>query len=870
MTPDGPAALTLRMDEVDVPATMLESWQVTVNLLSQIARVPASLIMRVHPQDIEVLVASHSEGNPYQIGDRDHLGSGLYCETVMRTRERLWVANALNDPQWAHSPDIGRNMICYCGLPLTWPNGEIFGTICILDSREQVFSPLTLEVLERFRISVLYNLQYLYEAHHAQRRVQMAQVARQRSEDSLSNFNRDFEAFLDQTTDFIYFKDINSRFRFCSRTLAEITGHADWHEMIGKHDFDVFPPDTAKIYSEEEAPVLKEGKPLLNKVNPYYDAQGAQRFVQTNKWPLFDGQGQVVGIFGISRDVTDRVKAEEELRIAARAFDTQEGLMITDARGVITRVNEALVDCTGYSAQELVGQHSRMLQSGHHDKAFFRGMWETLLATNHWQGEIWNRRKSGDSYPASATIQGVRNAEGVTTHFVCTQVDITERKRSEGEIRSLAFYDTLTGLPNRRLLTDRFMQALAVSARSRLHGAVLILDMDHFKVLNDTMGHDYGDLLLTEVAHRVQACVRDSDTVARMGGDEFLVLLAEVGANVEDSLKHVAGVAENIRDRLGKPYMLPSTEYTCTPSIGAVLYQGDGVAVSTLLKQAELAMYQAKESGRNTVRFFNPQMQQAVEERADLERDLRAALARGELQMYYQVQVDANQSPIGAEGLIRWLHPKRGLISPAEFIPLAEESNLIIDIGNWVIDSACAQLARWAASPHTQHLTLAVNTSAKQFRASELVPFIQHAVRRHGIAAEKLKIELTESVVLQNVADVVEKMRALRGSSVHLSLDDFGTGYSSLSYLKQLPLNQLKIDQGFVRDITADSNDAVLVKSIIDLAQNFGLDVIAEGVETEAQLRMLRTLGCRQYQGYLFGKPVPVEQFEESLTGPVV
>jgi predicted signal transduction protein with EAL and GGDEF domain len=363
------------------------------------------------------------------------------------------------------------------------------------------------------------------------------------------------------------------------------------------------------------------------------------------------------------------------------------------------------------------------------------------------------------------------------------------------------------------------------------------------------------------VGRRIQACVREVDTVARLGGDEFVVLLEEISANLEETSQKVALIAEKIRFSLAEPYALNGHEFHSSPSIGVSLYRGNAESVDTLMKHADMAMYQAKDAGRNRVHFFDPLMQQAVEARAQLEADLRNALPNGQLQLYCQIQMDSENRPIGGEALIRWCHPQRGMVSPAQFIPVAEESGQILNIGQWVIESACRMLVDWSQEETMRHMVLAINVSAHQFRLSNFVERLSEIISRHGIDPERLKLELTESVVLEDVADVVGKMHALKALGVRLSLDDFGTGYSSLAYLKQLPLDQIKIDQSFVRDITTDPNDAVMVKAIIDMAQNFRLGVIAEGVETEAQLAFLKHNGCLAYQGYLFSKPIPVADF---------
>jgi diguanylate cyclase (GGDEF)-like protein/PAS domain S-box-containing protein len=569
--------------------------------------------------------------------------------------------------------------------------------------------------------------------------------------------------------------------------------------------------------------------------------------------------------FVFCHDITRRKQAEQDLRVAATAFETHDAIMITGADANIIRVNQAFTDITGYRADEVLGKNPRIMSSGRQDRNFYIEMWQQLLHTGSWAGEVWDRRKSGQIYPKWLTITAVKDEHGEITHYVGIFSDITARKHAEEEIRNLAFYDALTKLPNRRLFLDRFRAALPASARHRNYGAVLFIDMDKFKQLNDTLGHDYGDLMLIEVAHRIKSCVREMDTVARLGGDEFVVLIEEVSKNMEEASHKVGLVAEKIRGTLSQPYQLKDHEHHSSPSIGISLYRGNENPVEELLRHADMAMYQAKDAGRNAVRFFDPVMQENVAAHAALEHDLRNALAMNQLQLYYQMQVDGSQQPIGAEALLRWVHPLRGVVGPADFIPVAEESTLILDIGQWVLDEACRQLALWDGHEKVRDLSLAVNVSAKQFALPDFVERVDEALRKYGVAPSRLKLELTESMVLGDLAGTVAKMLKLRELGVRLSMDDFGTGYSSLSYLKCLPLDQLKIDQSFVRGIVTDSNDALLVQTIIDLAQNFRLNVIAEGVENEAQLAFLKQHRCMAYQGYLFSRPVPVEEFEAML-----
>ncbi|MCT6718987.1 putative bifunctional diguanylate cyclase/phosphodiesterase [Acidovorax sp. K2F] len=440
--------------------------------------------------------------------------------------------------------------------------------------------------------------------------------------------------------------------------------------------------------------------------------------------------------------------------------------------------------------------------------------------------------------------------------------DFTARKAAEDEINSLAFYDPLTRLPNRRLLMDRLKQALVASSRSAKCGALLFIDLDHFKTLNDTLGHDKGDLLLQQVASRLVTCVREGDTVARLGGDEFVVILEDLGENPEEVAAHCRVVGEKIFSALNLSYSLAGYDVRSTPSIGVALFDGPRDSIDELLKQADLAMYQAKTAGRNTLRFFDTAMQAAVSERAVLESDLREALRQQQFALHYQPQVEGQSQITGAEVLLRWRHPQRGMVSPSYFIPLAEETGLIVPLGYWVIHTACAQLARWALRPETAGLCIAVNVSAKQMQQDDFVPQVLALLRDTGAPPHRLKMELTESVLVVEVENTIIKMDALKAHGVGFSLDDFGTGYSSLTYLKRLPLDQLKIDQGFIKDILVDPNDAAIARMVIALAESLGLRVIAEGVEQEAQRAFLANCGCHAYQGYLMAPPVPIADFE--------
>lgn len=560
--------------------------------------------------------------------------------------------------------------------------------------------------------------------------------------------------------------------------------------------------------------------------------------------------------------VTALKLAEEKLSVTAAAFETHEAIMITDADANIIRVNKEFERVTGYLEAEVLGKNPRLFKSDRHNADFYARMWQTLKAEGTWSGEIWDKHKDGRDYPKEMTISAVKNDALQIAQYVCIFSDISQRKQAEEEIHKLAYYDALTGLSNRRRLMDKLNHALCFTDRSHHYGALVLLDLDDFKILNDTLGHDYGDLLLIQVAERLKIFVREIDTVARLGGDEFVVLFEEVHPLESEASKIVAQITERIRETLIAPYHLREQTYYLSASMGVSMFNGATETIESLIKHADLAMYQAKEAGRNKVKFFDPKMQQLLEARAQMDRDLRAASKEKAFELYYQVQLDRLMRPVGAEALIRWHHPEKGFIPPSQFIPIAEESFLILEIGDWVLNAAAQQLAKWKGDAVFGELVLAVNISAKQFKQADFVEDIVQLIQQYGFDPAKLKLELTESIVLEDLDFVRSKMFALRMVvGVSLSLDDFGTGYSSLSYLKQLPVDQLKIDQSFVRELTSHEGD-VMVKAIISMAENFNLDVIAEGVETQQQLDYLLQGGCKLYQGYLFGKPLPINEFE--------
>lgn len=563
-------------------------------------------------------------------------------------------------------------------------------------------------------------------------------------------------------------------------------------------------------------------------------------------------------------DIRERRQAQATLSKLSQAVEqSPASIVITDIAGNIEYVNDAFVRNSSYTRDEVLGRNPRILQSGKTPPERYVAMWKTLVAGETWRGEVVNRRKDGSEYVESIVIAPVRQVDGRITNYVAVKVDVTQQKAAEQEIRQLAFFDTLTNLPNRRQLVGRLEQALSAGRRSGDVGALMMVDLDHFKHLNDTRGHDAGDKFLIQVAQRLRKAMREEDTVVRLGGDEFIILAESLGKTVRDAALGAERLGKKLIGILSRPYRLDEHAdlYSTTASLGVTLFSGEQSSVENLLKQADLALYKAKDEGRNTLRFFDPEMQRTVESRATLEAAIRRAMTLEEFTLHYQPQVDIDGRAFGAEALMRWRTVDGSTISPAQFIPVAEDSGLIITLGTWALATACSQLKTWEANAQTARMTISVNVSARQFHDPDFVRKVRHAIKSNDVNPARLKLELTESVIITDVDAVIARMEELSNLGVGFSLDDFGTGYSSLAYIKRMPLQQIKIDQSFVRDIQLDSNDAAIVRAILALCDSLGIDVIAEGVETPAQLDFLSRNGCRRFQGYLFGKAVPAEQW---------
>ncbi|MEO6015688.1 MAG: EAL domain-containing protein [Polaromonas sp.] len=617
-----------------------------------------------------------------------------------------------------------------------------------------------------------------------------------------------------------------------------------------------YAPESSELMARVFDACLKTGAPFDEEVQVVTRA-GRRLWVRSVGEAVRNASGAVVRIQGVLKDLTEKKRVEEEavrvtMRLSTTLASISEAFCTLDRDGRFTYVNEESERLLGGKSTVLLGEH----------------IWQQLGDTaGRLRREIGASLADGKSvefeefYAAQGKWLELRAypfEEGLAVYFR----DVTERKAAKDEIERLAFYDALTQLPNRQLLMNRLESALSESAHHTKIGALMFIDLDHFKVLNDTLGHAKGDLLLQKVALRLITCVRHSDTVARLGGDEFVVMLEDQGDHPKVAAERTHVVGEKILAALSEPYDLTGYQHHATCSIGITSFSRQQESVGDLLKQADLAMYEAKATGRNSLCFFNPQMQLAATANAALNLELRQGLREHQFVLHYQPQVGRNGRMIGVEALVRWRHPQRGLVFPDNFIAQAEESGLILPLGKWVLETACAQLAEWARRPETAQLSIAVNVSVRQFRHPEFADLVMNSIEHAGISARRLKLELTESLLATNIEVTIARMGVLKEAGVTLSIDDFGMGYSALSYLKYLPLDQLKIDRSFVKDILTDPNDAAIARTIIGLAQSLGLGVMAEGVETEAQRQLLARFGCECYQGYLFSKALPIEELE--------
>ena len=680
-------------------------------------------------------------------------------------------------------------------------------------------------------------------------------VAIHMREESLRSKQREIEGIIENAPSVISMKTADGKYVMVNHLFTELFKLSS-DDIIGRTDMEIFPDKTAKEFAANDLKVAQ------NKIAIQFEESILQGEILhtyiSNKFPLLDNNKNVIAVCSIATDITERKNAENKLSLAKSIIDhANEAVVVTDLDALIEEVNDAYVKISGYSRDEVIGVNPKLLQSGHHDKEFYKAMWKSIIDTGCWEGEMWDRRKNGEVYPQNLSISTVYDDEGQAFKYVGIFSDITERKETEKELKHLAYNDALTGLPNRVMFYDRLQQAISAAKRDDHLLAIMMVDLDRFKHVNDTLGHDAGDELLVIVAQRLTSLVREADTVARIGGDEFRIILSDIKNADEASI-----VAQKIIDNLRLPIQVKGKMVNIGASIGIAVYPTDDVEIEQLIKFSDMALYKAKESGRNCYLYFSSDLQTQVLDNIEMESDMQKAIALNEFTLHYQPKINLYDGSLsGMESLIRWHHPEKGLIPPDQFIPFAEETGLIIPLGEWILNTACQQLRLWSENLQ-QPLNLAINLSALQFQQKDFVHTMKKIIDTHGINPQYLELEITESMVMADVDKAIDIMKQLRELGLKLAIDDFGTGYSSLNYLKRFPINTLKIDRSFVRELTIDSKDAAMVKAIISMAKDLDLEVVAEGVETKEQLDFLRMHDCQYVQGFYFSKPLNVEEFD--------
>ena len=796
------------------------------------------------------------------------------------------VEDTQDDPRFEDNPLVVNDpkIRFYAGAPIVTSNGFCLGALCVLD-----YEPRKLSVNQRYALYLLSD----FVVRHIELRETLRILTQ--SEGFISDETISLKSKVDQVAVSLE-KEIGLRIEseLFSRRILDMSFDAvittnkngqvlNWNpkaeEILGYTSEYTLNKSLLELIAEpEQRSSIKAEMDRIVEENGHGYGKGNGRFKRDRiKMHVIrsDGQKVAADVYIISfprikeyiftffiKDLTEWNRQLEELKISAITFNSQEGTIITDGDLNVLRVNSAFIKITGFNEEDVIGKIPDLLNSDQHDREFYKKIFKSLEKSDGWEGEVSSKSKNGEIIPLHLSITAIHKVSGEVSHYVIGFADITKSKQDADEIYSLAFFDPLTGLPNRRLLMDRLNQAVGMGARTGQMAALLFIDLDNFKSLNDSLGHSYGDVMLIQVAERLMNCLRIEDSVARIGGDEFVVILQNI---TEDAPAQTEVVARKILASLSRPYFLKDHEYFSSASIGATLFNSHGANADDLLKQADLAMYQAKKSGRNMLRFFDPQMQENIAQRVKLENALHNALINHQFQLYYQAQVDGSNKTIGAEALIRWEHPKLGLISPDDFIPLAEESGLILPIGFWVLETACAQLKKWQANSQTSAMTLSINISPRQFHQADFVEEVLKSLTKAAVGPKLLKLELTERILLENTEEAITKMGELKAAGVGFSLDDFGTGFSSMSYLTKLPLSQLKIDQSFIQNIGSKESDEIIVKTIVGMSKSLGLEVVAEGVESQDQYDYLESLGCQLFQGYFFGRPKPIAEFNSLL-----
>lgn len=797
-------------------------------------------------------IAYAGEGTDYlatltiSVDENDPTGQGPSGK-VFRDGKPYWCQDFQNDPATLIWHERGKQFgwKSSAALPLH-ENDQVIGTFNLYSDQINAFDEIAKELLQKMTMDIDYAFENLQR-----------DAARTLAQEALKESEKRLESIIQTEPECLKIVDANGKLlQMNPAGLAML--EAQTLEEAQQCDLIDY------LLPEYRAGFIALHHTVMNGESGTFEFEviglnGTRRWLETHATPMRNAKNEVTSLLGITRDITQRKADESTLVLQSQAMEqSPNSIIITDYKANIEYVNNAFIANTGYTLNEVIGKNPRLLKSGNTPEHAYDSMWEALLKQEKWQGEFINKRKDGTNYIYSINIAPVLDKEGKTTHYIAIEEDISEQKKTQEKIHYLANFDPLTALPNRIQMDDHLQYTLNIAKRNEGKFALIFLDLDHFKNINDTLGHSIGDLLLMELAKRLSAAVRDEDTVSRMGGDEFVLLLPETDAN------GAAQVAQKLLSSIANPFKLVDHALTVTASLGIALYPSDGTDIETLSKNADVAMYRAKQEGRNAYCFFTHEMQKNSQRNLEISNALHSALQRNEFHLVYQPQFSAKYSVLlGTEALIRWEHPQLGSISPAEFIPIAEDNGTILSIGEWVLHTAVAQAALW--HQNGKPLMMAVNLSAIQFRHPNLSTLITDILTQFGLPPQYLEIELTERVAMHDPQNAIKIMNTLNDIGIRMSIDDFGTGYSSLSYLKQFKVYKLKIDQSFVRDISTDPEDKAIVRAVIQLAHSLELITIAEGVETLDQLQYLQQQGCDEIQGYYYSKPLLVEQFESFI-----
>ncbi|MFK5893369.1 MAG: EAL domain-containing protein [Pseudomonadota bacterium] len=670
-----------------------------------------------------------------------------------------------------------------------------------------------------------------------------------------------FRDIINSMADWVWEVNTQGIYTFVEGNVKDVLGY-EASELIGKSPFNFMPEDEVTRISPLFAELVKKQQNIIDLENWNISKAGHRVCMLTNGVPFYDKKNKLLGYRGVDKDITEKKFADETLLYFKNVINSaNEAIVITDLNGYIIYTNPTYEMITGYSCEEMIGATSAKIKSNRHDKTFYQRMWHCIKTKGNWEGEIWDRRKNGEIFPKWLSINTLYNAQGKASHYVGFFSDISDKKLTEDKLIRLAYFDSLTGLCNRSHFRERLLHDLDVAYRRKNTLVLLFIDLDRFKDVNDSFGHAIGDLLLVKVANKIKQVLRNVDTVARIGGDEFTVILADL-----KKLDTIPLLVQKIIDSICEPILIKQHEISIGASIGIATYPDDGVDVDMLISNADMAMYHAKAKSHSCFQFFNEEINHNNQRRILIENRLRQAIKKQEFELYYQPQIDiVSKKVIGAEALIRWNDPQNGLISPLDFIPIAEETGIIVEIGAWVCQQVCKYIRRCLDEQRVS-VRIAINLSAVQFGDENLVEMICSTLKQEKLSTKWIELEITESAIMENADMVVETLKQLRSIGIHISIDDFGTGYSSLAYLKKLPIDKLKIDREFIRNLPDNNDDIVLTTTMINLANNFGLEVLAEGVETKEQIDFLHSRGCQYVQGYYYSKPLPEKEFIKFLS----